>query len=215
MKKKFLSILTAIAVAASLSACRADDTGQTPPLSEVVVSETMQSLETTVSSNETNSTEFDWSIDEVTSNLELNGIFFSLPCSLSELQQKFDETIDIADETIVLIDSGIECYESKLLFNDKELGTIYYTCNTNEVFGICLHPDCSKYTSFSLKNVEIGKTTKEQVYTEYGTPTRGEYESAMYVYLIEKRKDITFVFENDIVQSILINNISDYNKLMG
>ena len=93
MKNKILSILTAIAVVISFSACRAEDTGQSPPLSEVVVSETMQSLETTVSSNETNSTEFDWSIDDITKEIELNGIVFSLPCSLSEFQQKFDGEI--------------------------------------------------------------------------------------------------------------------------
>ena len=45
MKKKFLSILAAFAVLVSFSACQAGDTGQTPPLSEVVVSEIIIDLD--------------------------------------------------------------------------------------------------------------------------------------------------------------------------
>lgn len=54
MKRKSLSILTAIAVAASLSACRANDTGQTLPLSEAVVSETTSKVEIETQTAETN-----------------------------------------------------------------------------------------------------------------------------------------------------------------
>ena len=62
MKRKYLSLLAAFAVLVSLSACRADDTGQTPPLSETVVSEKVeietQTAETAVAENYDENQEF-------------------------------------------------------------------------------------------------------------------------------------------------------------
>ncbi|MGN1136763.1 MAG: hypothetical protein ACI4SF_11150 [Oscillospiraceae bacterium] len=53
MKKRLLSLFAAFAVLVSLSACQAKDTGQTPSLSEAVVSETMTTASETTQHSET------------------------------------------------------------------------------------------------------------------------------------------------------------------
>ena len=52
--KRILSLFAAFAVMLSLSACRANDTGQTLPLSETVVSETASKVEIETQTTETN-----------------------------------------------------------------------------------------------------------------------------------------------------------------
>lgn len=208
-KRRFVSIFAAFAFALSFAGCQKDSdieqTTQTSTESQQVITSD-DSFEI-----------IDWSIDEITDSLKLNETEFSLPCDFTELQQKFseDDSISFSDGSIITIDNDTECYESSILFDGNEIGTILYNMNTNEAFGIYINVYCENYTTFSFDNVKLGETTKEQIYNEYGKPTRGEYDSDIYLYLFGERKDITFVYENDIVQAMTINNISSYNELIN
>ena len=82
MKNRILSIFAAIAVILSLSACQNGNTEQTAPLSEAVVSETTQSLETTIQSEieQTSNLTF-----EDINIIEINGKQVSLPFKVEDL----------------------------------------------------------------------------------------------------------------------------------
>ncbi|MDE7304250.1 MAG: hypothetical protein K2N60_13135 [Oscillospiraceae bacterium] len=154
-------------------------------------------------------------IDEITNNMVLGGTEFSLPCYFSELLNKFEENehISFSNGSVVTIDDYAECYQGSILFDNNEIGNILYSLDTNEVFGIYINVYCENYTSFSFDNINLGETTNDDIFNKYGAPVRGE--KGLYLYQFGKRKDITFVFDNNILQAIIINNVSDYNKLFG
>lgn len=198
-RKKILVLLAAAAVVCVLVGCQQNDV-PTEQASEIA--EISDSTETLL-------------IDEITDNMVLGGIEFSLPCHFSELLSKFEENKDISfsDGSIITIDDNAECYQSSILFDDNEIGTILYSLDPNEVFGVYINVYCENYTSFSFDNIHLGETTNDDVFNEYGIPTRGE--NGLYFYQFGKRKDITFVFNNNILQAIIVNNVSDYNELFG
>ena len=86
MKNRILSIFAAIAVILSLSACQNGDTEQTAPLSEAVVSETTQSLVTTIQSEieQTSNLTF-----EDINIIEINGQQVNLPFKIEELGEEY------------------------------------------------------------------------------------------------------------------------------
>ncbi len=88
MKKKFLSILVAIAVTLSLSACQNGNTEQTAPLSDSATTVVEEAVEMkTIAPPEDG-----WTIEQLNDVMYLNGKPFKLPCTLEELGEEF--TVD-------------------------------------------------------------------------------------------------------------------------
>ena len=101
MKKKFLNILAAFAVLVSFSACKAEDTGQAPPLIDpvtTVVEETVEPVEMkTIEPPEDG-----WTVETVSNIFYINHKPITLPFKVDNLGKEFD--IKELDTTI--LDSG-------------------------------------------------------------------------------------------------------------
>lgn len=140
MKRKFLSILAAFAVLVSFSACRAKDTGQAPPLSEVVVSETTTVEETTVSlANVEKSGEVllpdGWTMDELRNIIIINGQTLTLPTTLNkimELDENFSYEAEYVDENSVLY-QGKKGFYVDVTYNDVFMFTTSFLSDINDV----------------------------------------------------------------------------------
>lgn len=205
MKNRILSILTAIAVAASLSACRADDTGQSPPLSEVVVSETTLALETAVSSEETiapqNSeepkfvTEFeitDWTMEELVDNIYLCEQKIILPSKVTEL----DADLKLSSYYDALFDETV----STISFENKDVSLIYF------------RGDCINDPDRTITNLQYGlnkpipefyimgvteSSTPDEVKNILGEPNYIQDDGNSYRYIFSNRKQLMLSFNED------------------
>lgn len=155
-----------------------------------------------------------WTIDEITDGLQLDGVKFCMPCSFDELQGEFNENknISFSEADIVKIDNEVECNRRSIFFDNNEIGIILSSLNSDEVFGIHINVYLKDYTSFNFDNICIGKTTSDEIFDKYGVPTRGG--NGLFFYQCGKRKDISFVFDNDVLQAIVINNVSNYDELI-
>ena len=167
MKNRILSILTALAITVSLSACQAGDTGQTPPLSEVVVSETTQSLETTIQSEieQTSNLTF-----EDINIIEINGKQVSLPFKVEDLGEGYS----IGEEY------GFNESYSALYYNKQCLALI--NLNDNEyIYSIAFDSD-----GFIDNSLNIYGLSFENNFTEIinilGNPTRQKELALIYEY---------------------------------
>ena len=193
MKKKFLSILTAIAVVISLSACQAEDTEQAPPLSETVVSEVTQSLGTTTLNSQNNfETTYEiteWSADDFQS-IECCGIDISLPCKLSDIEEKFDTEITMADERNK---SDVDMVD--LFFKGDHVGALCYGVDNYNVTD-------DSFSLYTFEDYEINgineHSSKENVQKILGVGNHidSEYADAYFIgnmMIIFKYYDKTFI----------------------
>ncbi len=183
MKKKFLSILAAFAVLVSFSACQAGNTGQTPPLSEAVVSEATVALETAVSSEETTApenleepkieTEYeitDWTMEGLLSDVEINGVKLSLPCSYEELAEHFELELDLSFYNEPY-EKYCYCYA---LREDLYILTSYYskveTDNPSAEGMSDIYIACENDAKFRFGEIISGLSTREDVEQVLGKP---------------------------------------------
>ncbi len=194
--KRILIAMLAVVVACGFSGCKADER-QTEIVSE-----------TTEISNS-----FNWQLNELTDNICINDIGFSLPCTLNEFNELFNGMLTVSNEETVTIDNSKECYTAEIIYNESSIGQIYYTKTDNEIFGLLIFENETENYSLSLGDIILNQSTKDEVFEKLGTPTRGEKTSDVYVYVFDNRKDITLFFNNNIVTSFTLSNISDYDKL--
>ena len=193
MKRKFLSILAAFAVLISFSACRADDTGQTPPLSEAVVSEATTQIETTTlraqNSFETTYEITEWSADDFQS-IECCGIDIPLPCKLSDIEENFDTEITMADEKKK---SDVDMVE--LFFKGDHVGALCYGVDNYNVTD-------DSFSLYTFEDYEINgineHSSKENVQKIWGVGNHidSEYADAYFIgnmMIIFKYYDKTFI----------------------
>ena len=194
--KHILTILLTAAVVCGLGGCKADEK-QTEIVSE-----------TTEISNS-----FNWQLNELTDNICVNGIEFSLPCTLNEFNELFNGMLTVSNEETVTIDNSKECYSAEIVYNESLIGQICYTKTDKEIFALLIFENETENFSLSLGDIILNQSTKDEVFEKLGKPTRGEKDSNVYVYIFDNRKDITFIFNNNVVTSFTLDNISDYDNL--
>ena len=141
MKRKILSILAAMCVAVSLSACQAEDTGQSPPLSETVVSEPTQPLETTIQ-REIEQTS-DLTFEDI-NIIEINGKLVSLPFKVEDLGEGY---------SYVEEQGNIKTYPA-IYYNDQCLAFIDID-RDNNVTSISFPSDSLKKNNIKLCNLSF------------------------------------------------------------
>lgn len=176
MKNRILSILTAIAVAASLSACQAGDTGQTPPLSEAVTTVVEEATEP-IEMKTIEPPEDGWTLEELLSVTYVYGQQLENPCTLNTLGDEFNfniSTFNYSDENnssvIILQYNGndISSVELKNCFNESDVS------NSVEIAGIFL----TDYYKTNIDNVVLNGisffSSKEQVIECFGIPDFSE-----------------------------------------
>ena len=193
MKNGILSLLAAIAVTASLTACQAEDTGQTPTLSEARVSEVTTQVETTTLSSqnsfETTYEITEWSADDFQS-IECCGINISLPCKLSDIEEKFDTEITMADEKK---ESDVDMVE--LFFKGDHVGALCYGVDNYNVTG----DSFSLYTfeDYEINGINEHSSKKNvQKILGVGNHINSEYADAYFVgnmLIIFKYYEKTFI----------------------
>ena len=119
MKRFFVAMLAAV-VACGFSGCNADEK-QTE-----IVSETTQTLKTTAPANtekhefETSYQITDWSSDDFRT-IQCHGIDISIPCKLSDIDERIKVKVFEADENSV---TGTDWFD--LYFDDECVGTMCY-----------------------------------------------------------------------------------------
>ena len=137
MKNKILSMLAAIAVAMTLSACQADNTGQTPPLIDsaaTIVEETAEPIEMkTIEPPEDG-----WTVDELLSVTYVYGQQLENPCTLNTLGDDFSfdlSTFTYFEEnnsSVIMLQYQNTIISAVSLYNCKNQEDV---CDTTEING--------------------------------------------------------------------------------
>lgn len=202
MKKKLLTLFAAFAVMLSLTACQSNDTGQETQTSEaaqstVTASETTQAAETTApeSSEELPiETEFeitDWTMEEFLSDVEINGVKVSLPCSYEELAEHF--YLKMPKLFSVYYDTELKkyCYTYEVRHNESLILKVQYHSATDE--GNPTADDmtaffvCSDYTGenaclFRFGEINNSNMSQDEVEKVLGKPNVDSYNESRYVF---------------------------------
>lgn len=193
MKRKFLSILTAIAVAASLSACQAGDTGQAPPLSEVVVSETTTQIEITTQALETATSE---NLEETQPEENIQ-----TDIAITENTDENIETIVIANQEIPINAESVTLYisdiqnttdvsELKKLHNLKSLDISRFTDgNAPYITGFDSLENCKTLENLSF---DVGIENPNDIYVLNTLPNLKN----LTIYGIDAYEDWDFALQN-------------------
>ena len=172
MKRILIAMLAAVVVC-GFSGCKADEK-QTE-----IVSETTQTLKTTAPENiekhefETSYQITDWSSDDFRT-IQCHGIDISIPCKLSDIDERIKVKVFEADENSVTDTDFVELY-----FNDEHIGTMCYekdeyNTETDNLVLLSLE-------SFSVKGLNE-TSTKEDVQKILGAGNHidSEYAEAYY-----------------------------------
>ena len=169
MKRKFLSVLTALAITVSLSACQSTPSTE---LIDSVVSEAT-TVETTTSSTqnrfETTYEITEWSADDFQS-IECCGIDISLPCKLSDIDERFEVKISRANEEFSSSKDWFELY-----FENEYVGALCYNIDDYNI-----KDDYLTYLSLETFNINgLDETsTKETIQKVLGTGNAIDFEYA-------------------------------------
>lgn len=177
MKRKFLSIFAALAVAVSLAGCQS----QEPAAEEVVEMKVVEASES------------DWTHEQVSGVTYLCGKPFSLPCSLEDLPDDFEigepryRDKDTVLKTYITIDgqdSGY--YDSLILLNGEHVGIVYYyeSGNDNIVFGIEFYPFESEGKDFVINGINQNSSFEDVKKALGNSMVRDENITAIHDYRI-------------------------------
>ncbi len=182
MKKKFLSILVAIAVTLSLSACQNGNTEQTVPLSDsvtTVVEETAEPIEMkTVEPPEDG-----WTLEELNEVLYMNGQPIDLPLMFSslgdgyEIRDKRYNDESSSDSDIV---GGYLYYKDELI----ALVTFYELENDIEFLKLYFFPDIYESFQNSIAYININgfglHNNIDEIHRFLGSDYQNEHELLIY-----------------------------------
>ena len=224
MKNRILSILAAIAIAVSLSACQSGETGQDIQSSEAVssttASEAEQSIaETTAPDNaeviyETlaEGQERDWKIEDVLKNdLEIDGIPISLPCTVEELLNTLGDEYSVDESELVL--SGVADVTSTY-YTGEHVSLILYShnepthtmtsiiCDSNNNLNVIGFFSGTDKCVISLKDLTIGSSMNECL-KKYGQPNKikTDDEKVYWLYTDNDCK-LNICFENNLLVDV-------------
>lgn len=173
MKRKFLSVLTALAITVSLSACQPSSSTELIDSVTTVVEETVEPVEMkTIEPPEDG-----WTLEELLSVTYVYGQQLENPCTLNTLGDEFNfniSTFNYSDENnssvIILQYNGndISSVELKNCFNESDVS------NSVEIAGIFL----TDYYKTNIDNVVLNGisffSSKEQVIECFGIPDFSE-----------------------------------------
>ena len=206
MKNKLLSILAVTAVIVSLTACQSGETGQDIQSSEAVSSTTLasdstQTSETTAPQNaeekqiETEYEITDWTMEELLSDVEINGVKLSLPCSYEELAEHFNLELDLTFYN----EPYKKYFYSYALREGLYIKVSYYSenetdsPNSDEIEEICIF--CENGGSFRVGEIISGTTTRDEVEKILGKPN-DNVESASW-YRFSYSKAVIFSYDKN------------------
>jgi|GEM_PF-1866615 len=177
MKRILIAMLAAV-VACGFSGCKADEK-QTKIVSETsstTASQTAQTSEITSpeSSEETQiETEYeitDWTMEELLSDIEINGVKLSLPCSYEELAEHFDLELDLSFYN----EAYKKYYYGYAFRGDLYILTGYYSENeTDNPSGEGMddfYISCENGAKFRFGEIVSGVSTREDVEKILGKP---------------------------------------------
>ena len=126
MTKKVLAIFMAISMALSFSACGGDKNNSDSSTAEVT---TTAASETTITTEKPIEFEItDWKFTDISQNISVNGIKFSIPCKISDLpdgvtykeQDKIEEVSGVWLKHIGLISNGEQFAEADVIVEDDK-----------------------------------------------------------------------------------------------
>lgn len=167
MKNRLLSIFAAIAVILSLSACQNGDTEQTAPLSEAVISETTQSLETTIQSEieQTSNLTF-----EDINIIEINGKQVSLPFKVEDLGDGYSL-------------GELQGYKEKVsaIFYNEQVVAVVDLDNEDNIFSITFTSDALIHNVITVCNLST-ENNFDEVIRMIGSPTKQKELALIYEY---------------------------------
>ena len=130
MGRKILSVFMAIAVAVSLSACQAEDTGHTSSLSEAAVSEPSAQAEDAAQTEKDYSDyeEFPegWSAERVLNMISIDGHQLSFPCTVDDILA-LSENFEIEE-----YEKNDSEKRALLYYKDILVALLYY--NNNDIY---------------------------------------------------------------------------------
>lgn len=212
MKKRLLSLLAAVAITLSLSACKSSETAQETQTSQTVesavtVSETIQAAETTAPENDeviyetlAEGQERDWKIEDVLKNdLEIDGIPISIPCTVEDLLNTLGDGYSVNNSATI-------CY------NDKETVTSLLLGDTdNTVHGVYFkYFMIDQESLFSDRGVLFfTKISNQNKYSEFLSQYTFPDEITIDddktdVWYIDEFSYITFSFRKGVLTSVII-----------
>lgn len=195
--KHILTILLTAAVVCGFGGCSNNQNGTVSETSATTISETMQASETTVNENleETGFvTEFeitDWTMEELLSDVEINGVKLSLPCSYEELAEHFD--LQIPKLFSIYYDTELKkyCYIYEVRHNESLILKVQYYSDTDE--GNPTAEDmtdffvCSDYTGenaclFRFGEINNSNMSQDEVEKVLGDPNVDSYGESRYIF---------------------------------
>ena len=216
MTKKFLAIFLAISMALSFSACGGEKNNSDSSTAEVTTtaSEATSTSETTITTEKQIEFEItDWKFTDISQNISINGIKFSIPCKISDLpdgvtykeQDKIEEVSGVWLKHIGLISNGEQFAEADVIVeDDKKIRQNDYM-KTLLIFS----------DIYSQKNTFIfgkitDKSTREEVESIYGKSNFNASIKTINFYKFNSNdKGVVFMFfdENNKVDSVGLNCI--------
>lgn len=177
MKRKFLSIFAALAVAVSLAGCQS----QEPTAEEVVEMKVVEASES------------GWTHEQVSEVTYLCGKPFSLPCKLEDLPDGFEigepryRDKDTVLKTYITIDgqdSGY--YDSLILLDGEQVGIVYYYESGKDdiVFAIEFSPFESDGKDFVINGINQNSSFEDVKAALGNSMVRDENITAIHDYKI-------------------------------
>ena len=209
MTKKVLAIFMAISMALSFSACGGDKNNSDSSTAEVT---TTAASETTITTEKPIEFEItDWKFTDISQNISVNGIKFSIPCKISDLpdgvtykeQDKIEEVSGVWLKHIGLISNGEQFAEADVIVEDDKkirqndyMKILYIFSNIH-----------SQENTFVFGKINE-KSTREEVENIYGKGNINTSNGIANFYKFNNNeKGCVFVFfdENNKVYSVGLN----------
>lgn len=224
MKKRLLSLLAAVAITLSLSACKSSETAQETQTSQTVesavtVSETIQAAETTAPENDeviyetlAEGQERDWKIEDVLKNdLEIDGIPISIPCTVEELLDTLGDGYSINkseldDGVIANVTSAYYTgeYNSLILYNNNKstLNSIMIVCDGNDNLNVIGFFSGIDKGVITLKGLPLNSPVSQCI-DKYGYPDQIVENNGKEYFLYETNEFYFHVcYKNSLMQRV-------------
>ncbi len=194
--KRTLIVMLAAVVVCGFSGCKADKK-QTEIVAETSSTTASQTAETTAPQNtevppiETEYEITDWTMEELLSDVEINGVKLSLPCSYEELAEHFD--LQMPKLFSVYYDTELKkyCYTYEVRHNESLILKVVYYSATDE--GNPVADDmtdffvCSDYTGenaclFRFGEINNSNMLQDEVENVLGKPNIDSYRESRYIF---------------------------------
>ena len=144
----------------------------------------------------------DWDLSELASDIELNGVKFSLPLSLEEFREVVSK---MGAELTVIENEDDEFVKADIVFNGDMTASVEYTKYSPTVFLIAGFDP----VQLSVGDIKIG-SKKGEILEKYGLPNHGLGDAILHTYLWSDEQVLLLMYDINLgtVEFIMIcNNI--------